>query len=83
MLNLPEHLCLFLIDAISFISVCGIFAALKSSTSLPVYSAEFVKDDANFMVSYFVCFIVKNEKLPVEFLENNLFVNHCNQFMTI
>ena len=51
MLNLPEHICLFLVDAISFVSVCVIFLALKSSSSLPVYSVEFVRDDANYMVS--------------------------------
>lgn len=50
MLNLPEHLCLFFIDVASFLSVCGVYLALKSSTSLPVYSKEFVKDDAAYMV---------------------------------
>ena len=50
MLNLPEHVCLFLVDLVSFLSICGVYLALKSSTSLPVYSTQFVKGDAAYMV---------------------------------
>ena len=57
MLNIAENVWLFLVDAVSFFLVCGIYLGFKSSTSLPIYSEEFVKNDVDYMVSIVKCIV--------------------------
>ena len=64
MLNIAENVWLFLVDAVSFFLVCGIYLGFKSSTSLPIYSEEFVKNDVDYMVSIVKCIVWLVPTLP-------------------
>lgn len=52
MLALPGHICLFVIDLISFLFVGGVFIGIKSPSSLPIYSKDFQKDAFKYSVPY-------------------------------
>lgn len=52
MLALPGHICLFVIDLISFLFVGGVFIGIKSPSSLPIYSKDFQKDAFKYSVRY-------------------------------